>query len=424
MRRRWPAAPAVAVAGRMVSLRGHGKASFAHIQDRTGRIQIYVRLDGVGEAAYRLFKRLDVGDFVGVNGRLFRTKTGELTVQVAALTLLSKSLRPLAGQVARAERRRGPLSAALRGPDRQPARGRGVPAPGADRRRDAAFPGRARLPGGRDADDAVDSRGGDGATVRHASQRAGPHALSPHRAGAVPEAVRGRGAGAGVRDQPELPERGDLDPPQPRVHDAGVLPGVCRLPGSDGAHGGAPGSGGSSRLRERASHLSGARDLLRASLAAPLRGGGAGHAGRSLRRRGPHGGGAPGGRRRPRDPGQPGLGLGQALDGAVRGLGRGAVHPADLHHRFPGGAVAAGQGTTGGSSVRPAVRAVHRRDGGGQRLHRAERSARAAAAVRGAGRRRGRPATKRRSIWTRTSCGRWNTACRRRRAKASASTAW
>ena len=72
-------APAVAVAGRIVSLRGHGKASFAHLQDRTGRIQIYVRLDGVGEMAYRLFKRLDVGDFVGVNGGLFRTKTGELT---------------------------------------------------------------------------------------------------------------------------------------------------------------------------------------------------------------------------------------------------------------------------------------------------------------------------------------------------------
>jgi len=86
---------ALAVAGRIVSLRGHGKASFAHIQDRTGRIQIYVRLDGVGEAAYRLFRRLDVGDFVGVKGRPFRTKTGELTVQAAELALLSKSLRPL-----------------------------------------------------------------------------------------------------------------------------------------------------------------------------------------------------------------------------------------------------------------------------------------------------------------------------------------
>jgi len=89
------AASTVAVAGRIVSLRGHGKASFAHIQDRTGRIQIYVRLDGVGEKAYGLFKRLDVGDFVGVRGRPFRTKTGELTVQVAELALLSKSLRPL-----------------------------------------------------------------------------------------------------------------------------------------------------------------------------------------------------------------------------------------------------------------------------------------------------------------------------------------
>jgi lysyl-tRNA synthetase class 2 len=89
------AAPPVAAAGRIVSLRGHGKASFAHIQDRTGRIQIYLRLDGVGDTAYGLFKRLDVGDFIGVNGGLFRTKTGELTVQVAALTLLSKSLRPL-----------------------------------------------------------------------------------------------------------------------------------------------------------------------------------------------------------------------------------------------------------------------------------------------------------------------------------------
>jgi lysyl-tRNA synthetase class 2 len=58
-------------------------------------MQIYLRLDGVGEAAYRLFKRFDVGDFIGVNGGLFRTKTGELTVQVGALTLLSKSLRPL-----------------------------------------------------------------------------------------------------------------------------------------------------------------------------------------------------------------------------------------------------------------------------------------------------------------------------------------
>jgi len=88
-------APHVTVAGRLMSIRGHGKASFAHLQDRSSRLQIYVRLDRVGEAAYGLFKRLDLGDFVGCPGRLFRTRTGELTVQAETLTLLSKSLRPL-----------------------------------------------------------------------------------------------------------------------------------------------------------------------------------------------------------------------------------------------------------------------------------------------------------------------------------------
>jgi len=89
------AAEPVALAGRVLSLRGHGKASFAHLKDQTGKIQIYVRLDSVGEAAYGLFKRLDIGDFIGVRGRLFRTKTGELTVQVETLSLLAKALRPL-----------------------------------------------------------------------------------------------------------------------------------------------------------------------------------------------------------------------------------------------------------------------------------------------------------------------------------------
>jgi lysyl-tRNA synthetase class 2 len=82
-------------AGRVLSLRTHGKASFAHIKDRTGRIQIYVRQDSVGETAYHLFRRIDIGDFLGVRGRVFRTKTGELTVHVERLELLAKSLRPL-----------------------------------------------------------------------------------------------------------------------------------------------------------------------------------------------------------------------------------------------------------------------------------------------------------------------------------------
>jgi lysyl-tRNA synthetase class 2 len=85
----------VALAGRVLSLRGHGKASFAHVKDQTGKIQIYVRQDTVGESAYGLFRRVDVGDFLGVRGRLFRTKTGELTVHVDSLALLAKALRPL-----------------------------------------------------------------------------------------------------------------------------------------------------------------------------------------------------------------------------------------------------------------------------------------------------------------------------------------
>ncbi|MBI4736215.1 MAG: lysine--tRNA ligase [candidate division NC10 bacterium] len=89
------AAEPVTLGGRVLSLREHGKASFAHVKDQTGKIQIYVRQDGVGESAYHLFRRVDVGDFLGVQGRLFRTKTGELTIQVEHLTLLAKSLRPL-----------------------------------------------------------------------------------------------------------------------------------------------------------------------------------------------------------------------------------------------------------------------------------------------------------------------------------------
>ena len=86
---------AVSVAGRMMLKRVMGKASFATIQDMSGRIQLYVTRDGVGEAAYEAFKHRDLGDIVGARGALFRTKTGELSVKVTELRLLTKSLRPL-----------------------------------------------------------------------------------------------------------------------------------------------------------------------------------------------------------------------------------------------------------------------------------------------------------------------------------------
>ncbi len=85
----------VTTAGRIITLRDFGKASFAHIQDATGRIQVYIKKELIKEDDYALFKRLDIGDLIGVKGRLFKTRTGELTIQVEGLTLLAKSLRPL-----------------------------------------------------------------------------------------------------------------------------------------------------------------------------------------------------------------------------------------------------------------------------------------------------------------------------------------
>lgn len=82
------------VAGRIMAKRDFGKASFGHIQDSSGRIQFYFRKDILGEQ-YTLFKKLDVGDIIGIKGRLFRTKTQELTIEVHDFTLLTKSLRPL-----------------------------------------------------------------------------------------------------------------------------------------------------------------------------------------------------------------------------------------------------------------------------------------------------------------------------------------
>ncbi len=85
----------VQVGGRMLTKRLMGKASFATLQDRSGQMQIFVQKETLGEAAYTGFKALDLGDIVGVRGTLFRTRTGELSVKVQELTLLTKSLQPL-----------------------------------------------------------------------------------------------------------------------------------------------------------------------------------------------------------------------------------------------------------------------------------------------------------------------------------------
>ena len=85
----------VSLAGRMMSKRVMGKASFAHLRDQKGDIQIFVKRDLLGEEAYAAFKKLDIGDIIGVKGEVFRTKMGEISVRICELTLLSKSLLPL-----------------------------------------------------------------------------------------------------------------------------------------------------------------------------------------------------------------------------------------------------------------------------------------------------------------------------------------
>ena len=86
--------PVVRVAGRLDSLRSQGKTTFGHLEDATGRIQVYFRRDVLGDA-YELVRLLDLDDHVGIEGRLFRTKMGEVTVRAESVTLLAKSLRPL-----------------------------------------------------------------------------------------------------------------------------------------------------------------------------------------------------------------------------------------------------------------------------------------------------------------------------------------
>lgn len=85
----------VIIAGRIMAKRGHGKASFAHLQDGAGLIQIYVRINDVGEEAYEIFSKADIGDIIGVEGTVFKTQRGEITVSAASITMLAKSLRPL-----------------------------------------------------------------------------------------------------------------------------------------------------------------------------------------------------------------------------------------------------------------------------------------------------------------------------------------
>lgn len=85
----------VSLAGRIMSKRGHGKVGFVDIQDSTGRIQLFIKIDNIGEESYEIYKTYDIGDIVGIKGEVFKTKTGEVSVKVKEIILMSKSLQIL-----------------------------------------------------------------------------------------------------------------------------------------------------------------------------------------------------------------------------------------------------------------------------------------------------------------------------------------
>lgn len=85
----------VSVAGRMMTIRGHGKTAFGDLHDETGKIQFYVRQDRIGEQKLQVFKQVDIGDILGIKGTLFKTRTGEITILISDFNILSKAMRPL-----------------------------------------------------------------------------------------------------------------------------------------------------------------------------------------------------------------------------------------------------------------------------------------------------------------------------------------
>ena len=221
----------VRVGGRVLVLRDKGKVIFAPIRDTTGDLQLFLNIDHLAPDDWtNIVSKLDAGDQVVAEGPAFWTNTGELSILTKRLWIVTKSLRPLP------DKWHGLSDVELRYRQRyvdldrsNPDVPRGVPQALADRARHPRVPRRARLPRGRDADDASDHRRRRGAAVRHAPQRARHEAVHADRAGAVPQAPRRRRLRARLRDQPQLPQRGAVASAQPRVHDARVLSGVRDL---------------------------------------------------------------------------------------------------------------------------------------------------------------------------------------------------
>ena len=228
------------VAGRVTAHRDMGKSHFLDLSDLTGRIQFYVNLKNLTPEQAAVFALLDLGDFLGVEGEGFITKTGEPTIAREPVRAAFQGAPAAARQVPRAGRCRGAAPAALPRPARQREVARDVSAALARCMRGIrdVFP-RTRLSGSRDAHDAAGRGRRGGGAVQDAPQRAGHRPVPAHRAGALSQAAAGRRISEGVRAQPQLPQRGAFAPAQPGVHDAGSVLGV-RGHGVDGGPDGRP----------------------------------------------------------------------------------------------------------------------------------------------------------------------------------------
>ena len=258
-----PLAITVTVAGRMMLKRVMGKASFATIQDMSGRIQLYVTADAVGADVARRVQALGSGRPRRRDRPRVQDPHRRAFAQGDVAAPAGEGAAAAAGEVPRAVRPGAALPAALRRPHHQCGVARGLPAALADRAGGPRVLRGARLSRSRDADDAPDPRRRRGAAVRDAPQRARHAAVPAHRAGALSEEARRRRHGEGVRDQPQLPQRRHLDPAQSRVHDARVLRGLPGLPVPDGSHRDALPGGGAEGRRNDDGDLPGRRDRPR-----------------------------------------------------------------------------------------------------------------------------------------------------------------